>query len=1365
MVELNLYVFVCCGSMSRHLGYAHCIDLHVLLVSVYIFLLCNKKLSYLPHSLDNTTWWQRWLLTMATVLQPPEAFDFKNPSQWNRWKRRFQQYLVASGLSAGAQVRQVTTLLYCLGDEGNDVLQTTGITDDEMKSYDTVVAKLDGFFAVRKNVIFDRARFNTRSQQPGESAEKFIADLYALAEDCNFGTLKEEMIRDRIVVGIRDVKLSQRLQMDSALDLAKAKTAVRQAEAVQEQHSTLNPPGAAVDFVRDSRGRGRRPSQNLPQKQRCIRCGRGRHPKANCPARNATCHNCRKEGHFASQCLSKRRGPHDKQVDSMQDSKPVPSQDAVQSDDDEYLTDEVYIDSVVDNREKCWTADLLVGQTEVKFKLDTGAEVTAISERTYKTLVNPSPLEPTSLALFGPGRAPLNIVGQFSSSLAYNGRTSQHIVFVIKSLQNNLLGFPAIVALEMAVRMDAIQTPESKSYHESIVSSYPSLFDGLGQLGDPYEIKLLPDSKPHALYTPRRVPLPLREKVKEELNRMESIGVISKVNEPSAWCAGMVAVPKPNGSVRICVDLRPLNLCVMRETFPLPTVDDVLAQLSGATIFSKLDANSGFWQVPLAPQSRHLTTFITHFGRYQFNKLPFGISSAPEVYQKRMSMLLEGLNGILCLIDDVLVFGHTEAEHDHRLKTVLGRIQSSGATLNVNKCAFRQTRIKFLGHIIDKNGVSADPDKTAAITRMPPPTNVTELRRFLGMVNQLSKFSFHLSELTYPLRQLLSVKNVWTWNPMLDKAFSAVKDALTKPTVLVTYSTAAETKVSADASCHSLGAVLLQRQQSSAPWKPVVYASRSLSEVEKRYAQIEKEALASTWACERFTDYILGKHVTIETDHKPLVSLLGSKQLIDLPPRILRFRLRLSRFDYSIEHTPGKQLHTADVLSRATPPLKEIERTAIDEVESFANTAVSSLPATPGALANFRTAQAKDQICSQVIEYCRGSWPNKRLITSSLRPYWEARNKISVVDDLLLYGTRIVVPFPLQASTIEKIHRGHLGIQKCLSRAQTSVWWPGYSQQIKNAVVNCEQCAALSTNPREPLIPSVLPQYPWQVVGADIFQLADARYLLVVDYYSRYPEVIKLTTTTSTAVVNILKSIFSRHGIPEILRSDNGPQFDSQEMSAFASSYGFQLKPSSPHYPQSNGQAERAIRTVKRLLKKSGDPHMALLIYRSTPLNWCGYSPAELLMGRRLRSNLPLVREQLAPSWPYLSEFRCKDQEYKRKQKLNYDSRHRVRSLPCLPDNSPVYIRTKDKQVTGKVTTSTPEPRSYTVVTPNGQVRRNRHHLVPVPVDEVPPVTTSQESDTDTQSATIPQRPTIRSPIMTRSKTGTHINAPQRLTF
>ena len=347
---------------------------------------------------------------------------------------------------------------------------------------------------------------------------------------------------------------------------------------------------------------------------------------------------------------------------------------------------------------------------------------------------------------------------------------------------------------------------------------------------------------------------------------------------------------------------------------------------------------------------------------------------------------------------------------------------------------------------------------------------------------------------------------------------------------------------------------------------------------------------------------------------------------------------------------------------------------------------------------NFQTAQADDPICSQVIEYCHSTctWPNKHRISLSLHPYWEARCQISVVDNLLLYGSLIVVPASLHISTIEKIQHGHLGIQKCPSRAQNSVWWPGCTQQIKHAVENCKQCAALSTNRREPLISSTLPQFPWQVVGADIFQLKDVYYLLVVDYYSRNLEAIKLSSMTSSAVITSLKSVFSRHGIPEILSSDNRPQFHSYEMSDFASSYGFQQQTSSPHHPQSNGQAGRAIQTVKRLLKKSSVPYMALLIYRFTPLSWCEYSPAELLMGHRLRANLPLVKEQLMSNWPYLPDFHHKDQEYKRKQKVNYDSRHHANSLPHLSDDSLAYIWTKDKQVTGTIVKSTPEPRSYT---------------------------------------------------------------------
>ena len=233
------------------------------------------------------------------------------------------------------------------------------------------------------------------------------------------------------------------------------------------------------------------------------------------------------------------------------------------------------------------------------------------------------------------------------------------------------------------------------------------------------------------------------------------------------------------GSEEECVDLKPLNESVLREVHPLPKVDETLAQLTGARVFSKLDANSGFWQIPLAKPSRLLTTFITPTGRYCFNKLPFGISSAPEHFQKRMSAILSGLNGVVCQMDDVLVFGKDKSEHDARLTAVLKFIESAGVTLNPEKCDFGQNRLKFLGHI-DEKGITADPDKIAAIREKQTPASVPELRRFMGMANQMGKFSPNLANLTQPLRELLSKKHTWVWGDSQDQAFKSVKDELSK---------------------------------------------------------------------------------------------------------------------------------------------------------------------------------------------------------------------------------------------------------------------------------------------------------------------------------------------------------------------------------------------------------------------------------------------------------------------------------------------------------------------------------------------------------------------------------------------------------
>ena len=358
-------------------------------------------------------------------------------------------------------------------------------------------------------------------------------------------------------------------------------------------------------------------------------------------------------------------------------------------------------------------------------------------------------------------------------------------------------------------------------------------------------------------------------------------------------------MPKKNGTVRICVDLKMLNENVLREIHPLPKVDKTLALLSGATCFTKLDASSGFWQIPLSTDSRLLTTFLTPHGTFCLNKLP-DISCAPELFQKRVSNILEGLQGVVCQIDDVLVFGATRKEHDDRLIAVMRRLESAGVTLNLGKCEFAKDQVQFLGHQVSKAGVQAAPQKVAAIVQMKPPNTVTELCRFLGMINQCGKFSPNLAELTKPLRVLLTKNYKWHWSQAQCDAYAAVKEEILKLTVLALYNPVAYTKISADASSFGLGAVLLQREDRV--WHPIALASRDLTETECLYAQIEKEALATTWACEKFTDYVLGKKIVIKADHKPLVPLLTKKRLESLPPRILHFRLRLSRFDYHMEH-------------------------------------------------------------------------------------------------------------------------------------------------------------------------------------------------------------------------------------------------------------------------------------------------------------------------------------------------------------------------------------------------------------------------------------------------------------------------------
>ena len=1002
-----------------------------------------------------------------------------------------------------------------MGEDAESVLTSTGISDTDKKKYKPVVSKLDEFFKVRKNTIYERARFNRRDQREGESIEQYLTALYELIENCDYGDLKDELLRDRIVVGIRDVALSEKLQLDATLTLEKAKQKVRQREAVKEQSSKLQGQGdksdpivvEAVRSQRQSQGKGATSgATSKPPAIRCTRCGRDKHLSGDrCPARNVICHSCKKRGHFSAQCFTHSRTASTHEVSSM---------------------DSAYLGTLSGKLESSWTTVLKVEDIDVQFKLDTGAEVTAIKEETFRSLRRVH-LKESTKRLYGPAHQSLNVLGQFCSTLSNGQASSVQTIFVVKDLQTNLLGLPAITALQLVSKIN--ETTSSQGIKER----FRGVFQGLGTIGDEYRIKLKEGAVPHAIHTARNIPIPLRAKVQEELDQMEKLGVISRVEEPTPWCAGIVVIPKKSGSIRICVDLKPLNESVLRETHPIPKVDETLAQLAGATVFSKLDANSGFWQIPLHKDSRLLTTFITPSGRYCFNKLPFGISSAPELFQKRMQKILEGLEGVVCQMDDILVFGSNQAEHDARLVAVMERLESAGVTLNPDKCEFRKRTVKFLGHIVDQVGIRPDPQKTSAIVEMETPHNITDLRRFMGMTNQLGKFSPNIAELSQPLRELLSTKKAWLWGPSQEQAFQQVKEELSHPAVLALYNPRAKSKISADASSYGLGAVLLQQQGEQ--WRPIAYASRSMNEAERRYAQIEKEALAVTWACQKFSNYILGSKFLIESDHKPLIPLLGSKRLDDLPPRIVRFRLRLSKFDYTIEHVPGKLMYTADTLSRApvTSPGETCQKQQ-EEDEMFVSAVTEALPASETRLGEYKEEQNTDPESIAVKEYCRIGWPQKYKVPCNLKEYWKVRGALTINNDLLLYNGRIVVPGKLRKKTLQKIHEGHQGVGRCRMRITESVWWPGIMSQMMEVIQQCPECIKKVRQPKEPLLTTPLPAFPWQMVGTDLFEREKVHYLIIVDYFSRYPEVIKLTSTTSSAVITALQSVFSHHGIPDI---------------------------------------------------------------------------------------------------------------------------------------------------------------------------------------------------------------------------------------
>ncbi|CAB3981992.1 retrotransposon-like family member retr-1 [Paramuricea clavata] len=714
----------------------------------------------------------------------------------------------------------------------------------------------------------------------------------------------------------------------------------------------------------------------------------------------------------------------------------------------------------------------------------------------------------------------------------------------------------------------------------------------------------------------RTIPAALRSRVKEELDDMERKNVICKVEEPTDWVSSMVVVEKPNGKLHICLDPKHLNKAIKREHFQLPTIEDITTRMANAKWFSKLDANHGYWQIPLDEESQLLTTFNTPFGRYCYTCTPF-------------------------------------EEHDRRLESVLERCEKINLTLNKEKCEFKSREITYVGHKLTENGVKPDEVKVKAINEMEAPTDKKGVEKLLGTVNYLGKFIPNLATIAKPIRSLLKKEIEFQWSFKQQKAFQDIKDTLTKDEgpVLKFFDVSKPVTISCDASPTGLGAVLLQDGY------PVAYTSRSLTETESRYAQIEKELLAVQFSLDRFHQYVYGKEVIVESDHKPL-EMIAKKSLALAPPRLQRLLLRIQKYNYTIVYKSAKEMALPDMLSRA--PLPETDEEVEKEINLHVHLVSSTLPASEFKLQEIREATKSDEKLRTLLNIIQNGWSDQReSVPLSVLPYWNIRDELSVIDGIILKGDHIVVPLAMRKEMLQRIYHGHMGIKKLKRRARDALYLPLMSKQIAEMVSKCTVCLEhRKENIKEPMIPFRVPTIPWEVVPTDLFSFNNSDYLLIVDYLSRYFEVVTLPDTKSSTVITYSKSIFSRHGIPAEVVSDNGPQYSSREFQAFTESWEFKHTTVSPLNSQANGLAERTVQTIKDILVKSKkdqqDPYLSLLEYRNSPIDDVG-SPAQLLMNGRLCSRIPQTILQLKPRVLDPVDVKKKLNLKQQKQKFYYD--------------------------------------------------------------------------------------------------------------
>ena len=1217
------------------------------------------------------------------------------------------------------QDRRVATFLTLAGAKIYTLAKSLLSPDDPgTATLDDLVKVLSDHFKPKTIIIFERYKFYSRSQKQNETVADFVAGIKRLAHTCDFGNQLNDMLRDRFVMGLQSEATQHILLAESNLTFQRAVEIATAREAAHRDVQAMGHQHVHKVFVKH---KNKQPSQQVPKQNNrdakqanvktkpklpCTGCGQ-KHWRNDCPYKHVECYLCKKKGHLQKMCFQAKKT--NSQVNSL--TMQTPEQSFVPNTCDSYD----YIFTVNNNKVNPILMNLLLNDVNVQFEVDTGAARSLMSKETYEKIwpnkFNRPVLNETLVNLKVYGGSSLRVEGEVKVDIKLSNCADTKCTAALLITADggpSLLGRDLLKALNLTeVKLNSINA----STHSQLLADYPELFSpGLGCLKD-HVVTIDVDQSVSPKYCKARtVPYALRDSVDQELDRLVREGIISPITS-SPWAAAIVPVLKQDKSIRICGDYKlTVNKAAKIDSYPIPKLEDLFSKLGGSTTFTKLDMSQAYAQLLLDEKSKPYTVINTHKGLFAYNRLCFGISSAPGIFQRTMETLLKDIPGVCCYLDDVLISGSTQVDHDKRLNTVLNTLQSKGIKLKLEKCAISVGRVEYLGYVLDKDGIHPTNEKIKAIKNAPRPTNETQLRSYLGLLNFYRRFIPKAATVLHPLNELLKANQKFNWGKSQEEAFNASKNLILNSTVLVHFDTKLPIVVVADSSSYGIGAVLCHLIDGVE--RPVFFASRTLTSAEKNYSQLEKEALAMTYALRKFHYYLWGqKNFTVITDHKPLLGIFSATKPI--PPlasgRIQRWALLLQAYDFTLRHRSGQLLGTADALSRL--PLSS--PTDSTPVPADWTHLVNFLDASPVTSEDIRHFTRTDPFLSKVHRYCEQGWPSSTLGYPDLQSFARRRDELSIQNGCVLWGTRVIVPSKLRPALLQELHAGHAGSSRMKELARSYIWWPGLDKDLEDVSSSCSDCLSLRPNPpKAELHPWEWPSSPWHRIHVDYAgPVNDNYFLIIVDAHSKWVDVYCTKGMTAQVTIKCLRHSFSSYGLPVSLVSDNGPCFISHEFKEFIDNCGIRHITTAVYKPSTNGLAERMVQTFKRALRHSKEPititiDKFLYNYRMTPHSTTGVSPAELMFGRKLRSRLDLL-------WPGESvATRVADRQ--KLQKSNHSTT--ARSL-TLPNHAPICIRNYSnrgpKWVPAEVQSQT-GPLSYKCTLNDGVVvKRHQDQIIP----------------------------------------------------